>query len=122
MGVRDGCLKRTSKDETETANAKFMNEPEENIAMKNHEEPEEPKGNNDEEPEEPEVAQGIKVAQETMAFGLSTPLSCARMGWFKSARCCDVGTSSPTCGRRAWNPNQLHSEWGPQSTVLDAAK
>ena len=79
---------------------------------------EELEDNND---EEPEVAQGLKVAQEEMAFGLSTPLSCARMGWFKSAKCCGVGKSSPTCGRSALNPNQLHSEWGPQSAVLDAA-
>ena len=75
MEEMDGCLERISKDEAETADAKFMNEPEENIAMKGHEEP-----------EEPEVAQGLKVAQGRMAFGLSTPPSCARLGWFKSAR------------------------------------
>ena len=49
MGERDGCSKQISKDEAETANAKFMNEPKENIAMKSHEEPEELEDNNDEE-------------------------------------------------------------------------
>ena len=106
--IQKAELSETTVDETETANVKFMNESEENITMKN----------NDEEPEEPIVAQGLKVAQETMASGLSTPLSCARMGWFKSAKCCGVGNSSPTCGRSAWNPNQLRS--GVGTTICGA--
>ncbi len=65
----------------------------------------------------------LKVAQGQMAYGLSMPPSRARLGWFKTAMNCGATmTCSPTCGRRAWNPKQLHSEWGPQSTVLDAAK
>ena len=53
-----------------------------------------------------------------------TPPSRARLGWFKIAKSCGATmTCSPTCGRRAGDPNQLSfREWATQSTVLDAAK